>query len=108
MPDSTKPDEDDSQTKELREEMNRLITQSLTAKYKSQFKTKQPKTYYKYNYKISKGKFYISVMTTSSKYNLDLRVRLYSVGTEIVSTEADDSIKEVKGALESVRHEQVC
>ena len=37
-----------------------------------------------------------------------MRVRLYSVGTEIVSTENDDDIRETKGSRESFRHQHVC
>jgi hypothetical protein len=72
--------------------------------------SKSPKHYYKYAYKYDKrnGKYFIMLMQTTPKFNLDFRVRIESVGTEIVSTEAASSIKEVKSANEKVRHDQVC
>jgi len=39
---------------------------------------------------------------------MDLRVRLYSVASEIVSTELDSSISIVKADEEAIRHSQVC
>lgn len=77
-------------------------------KSSSSFLTAKPKSYYQYaliNDKIG-GKFFFQVAATVNDYDLDLRVRIYSENTELVSTES--SVTSVMSGKEAVRHEHVC
>ena len=82
--------------------MNKLI--KLYSVSSSSFNEQSPKHYYKVAYKKESDQFFISVMTTSEKFDLDMQVTIKSVGSEIVSTEPESSIKEAKGSLEAVTH----
>ena len=106
-----KTEEDDGEEEDPEEDSLKLDLQSHLSLLESDpksFRIRSPKSYYKLATKWANGQFFVQIEGTLKTYNLDMRVRLYSKQSEIVSTEPEGSVSADKYGEEGVRHEHVC